>query len=361
MTLSTLLSALSKRGASEALVRAGSEIQICVDGQWRAQTANLTDAALNDMIARSMPLDEETAWRVPNGRASFSAQGYGVEATKQAGAVVVKLKQLSKASGGPLSVQSAGELKNSAFANSTTFAPSADSPQTALTIMPASELVNLPPVAPAPLLAPAPPLPASPTSDSTGSLVDEWYYCNLNGVQSGPVSWIKIRTHISMRAIDAQSLVWKEGMSDWLPLEKTELSRLLSQNENTALKESNDSGNKDAVLPKGLEGPNWGAGFLTVFWCFFHNLPHLSGAILGLYLLSSLLTLVFPPLICVSWLIPFATAIYMIVKGNEMAWRNRIWLSRDEFETVQGMWARWASFVFFFGILLSFMPKSTGK
>ena len=227
MTLTSLISALTKRGASEATLRAGSELQICVDGNWRAQSANLTDAALDEMIARALPLDQETAWRNANGTANFSAQSYSIEASKSAGAVTIKIKRLSKASGGPLSAQSAGELKNSAFANSNAFAPVAPiNPQPAPPPTAATSPASWPTPAP---VAPAVPVPP-PMPMSTG----DWYYCNQEGAQQGlqrgPFSLEQMRNLVNATTLKAQTLVWKDGMGSWLPVAQTELGQFLPRN-----------------------------------------------------------------------------------------------------------------------------------
>ena len=317
MTLANLLNALSKRGASEAQLRAGSEIQICVENQWRAQSANLTDAALDEMIAKALPLDEEANWRAPNGRATFQARGFNIEASKEAGAVTITLKQIAKPSGKPLNARAASELKSSAFASSTAPAPTA-----------ATSPASIKPAAIQPIATTVETSiePVAPTSNA----VDEWHYLDVRGQKCGPVSWIKIRTQISLGSINAQTLVWNEGMSEWLPLEQTELSRHLSHDKVEA--EFNDSGNANAVLPENLKGLNWSAFFLPVFWCFAHNLP--AWGVISLF-------------------VPVAPSLYLLVKGNELAWQNRSWVNQSEFEGVQGAWARWAAISLFVSFALT--------
>ena len=233
MTLTSLISALTKRGASEANLRAGSELQICVDGQWRAQNANLTDAALDEMIARALPLDQETAWRSANGTANFSAQSYSIEASKSAGAVTIKIKRSSKASGGPLTAQTAGELKNSAFANSNAFAPVAPTnPQPASPPTAATPPALWPKSAPAtPAFTVAPAVPAPPPMPVAAG---DWYYCKpegaQQGLQRGPFSLEQMRNLVNATTLKAGTLVWKDGMGSWLPLAQTELGQFLPRN-----------------------------------------------------------------------------------------------------------------------------------
>jgi len=47
--------------------------------------------------------------------------------------------------------------------------------------------------------------------------MQQWYYAQ-NGEQKGPVDDIQLKALFAQGAIDAQSLVWRDGMSDWLPL-----------------------------------------------------------------------------------------------------------------------------------------------
>ena len=45
----------------------------------------------------------------------------------------------------------------------------------------------------------------------------DWFY-GKDGTQHGPVSELEISTLISSGQIDATSILWREGMSDWLPV-----------------------------------------------------------------------------------------------------------------------------------------------
>lgn len=51
-----------------------------------------------------------------------------------------------------------------------------------------------------------------------------WYYV-LNGQQQGPVTEEQLRELIFRRGIRQDTLVWRAGMPDWLPAQKTELAR----------------------------------------------------------------------------------------------------------------------------------------
>jgi uncharacterized membrane protein YhaH (DUF805 family) len=54
-----------------------------------------------------------------------------------------------------------------------------------------------------------------------------WYYAN-NGAQSGPLQEPEISPLIANGTLTAASLVWRDGMAEWLPLGQSELARLLA-------------------------------------------------------------------------------------------------------------------------------------
>lgn len=50
-----------------------------------------------------------------------------------------------------------------------------------------------------------------------------WFY-SLNEVQHGPVSVAGLKSLLAQQVLTPQSLVWRQEMADWLPIEKTELA-----------------------------------------------------------------------------------------------------------------------------------------
>jgi hypothetical protein len=54
-----------------------------------------------------------------------------------------------------------------------------------------------------------------------------WYY-TVNNQPVGPIDEEKLRQLLASHTINANTLVWKEGMAEWKPLPQTELSKLLS-------------------------------------------------------------------------------------------------------------------------------------
>ncbi len=87
------------------------------------------------------------------------------------------------------------------------------------------------------------------------------------------------------------------------------------------------SGNDPFFLPE-LEGWNWGAFLLN--WLWLMQVSSLWGVIL---LIVS----------CMSCgLFAIAPAIYLGLKGNELAWKHRSFKGVEEFREVQAAWTKWA-------------------
>jgi hypothetical protein len=92
------------------------------------------------------------------------------------------------------------------------------------------------------------------------------------------------------------------------------------------------SGLGDAsVIPPEIVGWNWGAFGLPKIWGIYHNVW-----------------------ICLLTLIPvvnIVVAIYMGVKGNELAWRKNKWTSVEDFKQKQAAWRVWGIVGFILSIL----------
>jgi len=76
-----------------------------------------------------------------------------------------------------------------------------------------------------------------------------------------------------------------------------------------------------STLPPELQGVNVGAFFLNWIWAIAHN-----------YWLG---------LLCFVPCVGFAMQIYMLIKGNEIAWQSRRWDSIEQFKEVQKKWMIW--------------------
>jgi predicted Zn finger-like uncharacterized protein len=77
---------------------------------------------------------------------------------------------------------------------------------------------------------PGPAFEESPTHAldmASGSLTEEWYV-GINGVPVGPVRLTEFRAKIQSGAVTGDSLVWREGFEEWLPLRNfPELNEIL--------------------------------------------------------------------------------------------------------------------------------------
>lgn len=89
---------------------------------------------------------------------------------------------------------------------------------------------------------------------------------------------------------------------------------------------NNSGGGKDIDLPAGITGWSWGAFLWNWIWGIFN----------GTWI--ALLTLV--PYV------GFIMAIYLGIKGREMAWRNKRWDSIEHFNRVQRSWSKWGLILF---------------
>jgi putative copper export protein len=74
-----------------------------------------------------------------------------------------------------------------------------------------------------------------------------------------------------------------------------------------------------------VSGWSWGAFFLSWIWAVFNKTRH------------GLLALV--PYV------GFLVAIYLGVKGRELAWRNKRWESLEQFNQVQRRWSVWGAII----------------
>ncbi|MGB3623226.1 hypothetical protein FT643_16990 [Ketobacter sp. MCCC 1A13808] len=84
----------------------------------------------------------------------------------------------------------------------------------------------------------------------------------------------------------------------------------------------NNSGMKQDEIPEGVKGWSWGAFFLNWIWGIF-NKSYIS-------------------LLALIPYVGFVVAIYLGIKGRELAWKNKQWDSIEHFNSVQRKWSVWA-------------------
>jgi hypothetical protein len=96
---------------------------------------------------------------------------------------------------------------------------------------------------------------------------------------------------------------------------------------------SNTSGQKgEAVVPDAIKGLNWGAFLLNWIWGIGNRTWFGLAALLPV----------------VGWIVPF----FLLIKGNEWAWRNKRWDSVEHFRWVQRRWAQWGVGLLLAGLIL---------
>lgn len=96
---------------------------------------------------------------------------------------------------------------------------------------------------------------------------------------------------------------------------------------------SNTSGQKGrAMLPDDIKGLNWGAFLLNWIWGIGNRTWFALAALLPV----------------VGWIVPF----FLLIKGNEWAWRNKRWDSVEHFQRVPRRWAQWGVGLLLAGLLI---------
>ncbi|MES2262301.1 MAG: hypothetical protein V4724_27585 [Pseudomonadota bacterium] len=99
------------------------------------------------------------------------------------------------------------------------------------------------------------------------------------------------------------------------PYEAPAATLVLSSDEN------NSGEGKGIIPPPGVKGWSWGAFLLNWVW----SIPNKTW--IGL--------------LCLIPYIGFIFAIYIGVKGRELAWQNKRWDSLEHFNRVQRKWSLW--------------------
>jgi hypothetical protein len=89
--------------------------------------------------------------------------------------------------------------------------------------------------------------------------------------------------------------------------------------------DNNSGGGKSIVIPEGIRGWSWGAFLLNWIWSIFNK------TWIGL--------LAFIPYVGII------VAVYLGIRGRELAWRNKRWDSFEHFSRVQRSWSKWALIV----------------
>ena len=105
------------------------------------------------------------------------------------------------------------------------------------------------------------------------------------------------------------------------------------------------SGNDPAMLPH-VQGWNWGAFVISWIWAFSHRLPGWGVGILVLNLASNI-----PVVGILPGLAAFGLSIYLGIKGNDLAWRQRPFQGVEHFRATERVWRTWG--IVLFAILIA--------
>lgn len=118
-----------------------------------------------------------------------------------------------------------------------------------------------------------------------GASMEEWYYA-LNGAQQGPVSREVLLQLLGSRQLPATSLVWREGMADWVAasqvLELSQVHPVAAAGAAYSGQSMLNYGVGDSVYAPAAGALNYaGFGIRFVAWIIDFILTFIVGAILG--------------------------------------------------------------------------------
>jgi hypothetical protein len=85
---------------------------------------------------------------------------------------------------------------------------------------------------------------------------------------------------------------------------------------------NNSGGGRGVIPPDGVRGWSWGAFFLNWIWAIGNR--------------------TWIGLLAIIPYVGFIMAIYLGMKGRELAWRNKRWDSLEHFNRVQRRWSLWS-------------------
>jgi len=104
-----------------------------------------------------------------------------------------------------------------------------------------------------------------------------------------------------------------------------------------------------AVTDPFLKKWNWGAFLLSWIWAFGHGL--VMWGVIGLIAC-------FVP--AIGSLVALGIAIYLGIKGNELAWQTGKYLSIEELKEKERKWTKWAVIIFIISFVLAILLTVLG-
>jgi hypothetical protein len=106
---------------------------------------------------------------------------------------------------------------------------------------------------------------------------------------------------------------------------------------------SSGQGASAVVPPEIATGFNWGAFLMNWIWGLGHSV----------WIALVALVVGFVPVI--GGVVSLGFCIYLGMKGNELAWRNRRFESIEQFRAVQAAWTKWGIILLVVGVVLGIL------
>jgi hypothetical protein len=136
-----------------------------------------------------------------------------------------------------------------------------------------------------------------------------WFY-EQAGQRVGPILDGDIQSLITKGTLSAGTLVWRRGWADWASVEATELQDFVPRKAAMPA---------PAAVPDGVKAWSWGGFLLNWIWAIRFR--------------------VWWGLLALVPVVGLGIAIWLGIKGREMAWRKGGWTSAAEFNRVQRRWS----------------------
>ena len=326
MKLNQLLEALEKRGIAEALLRGGEPMQMRIEGEWKPQGAPFPVGALGAMLESGAPPDALTQWQTEN-RCQFEQNGYVIKAARRDDRVQIAVKRAAVSSS-PFTASSEGSATSQ-----TVFAPT-------------TSTVAKAPAAKAPLK------PA----------VIDWFYLDA-GAEKGPVTPNQMRVLADTGVLKGDTLVWCDGMADWLPARDSDVRPMLPAgalnpvpvapplspvapiaSPTVPRSSPNIGGGRIHEIPPSNEKFSIGAFALPLFWCYSNGQGSRFWPIFWTGFIP-----------CVGGLVSLYLTIQLAGEANSLAWVSREWDSVEHFEKTQRVWTivGWVMILLYVGLFFS--------
>ncbi|MEK7950216.1 GYF domain-containing protein [Luteolibacter soli] len=118
--------------------------------------------------------------------------------------------------------------------------------------------------------------------------MSQWYYGSSAG-QTGPVEEHELRTLIASGGVGPETLVWRDGMKDWLPLQSVPELQVNAISPYQTQMSAASGGVPGYYMPtSGLAIASMVCGIVCILLCVYHGLLGLPAVICGHLALSQI-------------------------------------------------------------------------